>query len=173
MNSSERGRGGRGRKFGLHKENEWKGVNTAWYGWTGWGIGKSEIERVRDGRVVRRAAVGRAGLEEEVQSLQDGLSSSAGTSLAFEALGLGFQSEAGVTWFTPPQPPEGTRDDLANPSCCPPVLPTAPLPCSEGQVPATTHQTASVPEKCFSRSRSCAMCHCSPSPQSCHFTQWQ
>lgn len=47
--------------------------------------------------MVRRAAVGRAGLEEEVQSLQDGLSSSAGTSLAFEALGLGFQSEAGVT----------------------------------------------------------------------------
>lgn len=54
------------------------------------GIGTSEIEGVGDRRVVHRTAVGRGELEEDVQSLQDGLSSSAGTSLALETLGAWF-----------------------------------------------------------------------------------
>lgn len=50
------------------------------------GIVKSEMEGVGARRVVHRVTVGRGGWEEDVQSLQDALSSSAGTSLAFETL---------------------------------------------------------------------------------------
>lgn len=53
------------------------------------GTGKTEMEGVGDRRVVHRAAVGRGGLKEDLESLQDGLSSSTGTRL----LGLGFQSQ--------------------------------------------------------------------------------
>lgn len=51
------------------------------------------MEGVGDRRVVHRAAAGRGGLQEDAQPLQDGPSSSAGTSLTLKTLGLGFQSQ--------------------------------------------------------------------------------
>lgn len=90
------------------------------------------LNRVRDREILNREDVwqergpqgscGKSGMRRGSTVPADGLSSSSGTSLAFEALGLGFQSEAGATPFTPPQPPEGTREDLANPSCCRPAF---------------------------------------------------
>lgn len=92
------------------------------------GIGTSEIEGVGDRRVVHRTAVGRGELEEDVQSLQDGLSSSAGTSLALETLGAWFrESAAGVTQFDTSIASTGHSGGPCQALLLPSCLPTASL----------------------------------------------
>lgn len=54
------------------------------------GTGTAGTKGVGDRQVVHKAAAGRGGLGEDVQSLQDGLSSSTDTSLALETLGAWF-----------------------------------------------------------------------------------
>jgi len=127
---------------------------------------KSEMEEVHDSKVVHRLALGRGGLEEDVQSLQDGLSSNAGTSLALETPGAWFQeSAAGVTPFDTSTAFRGHSGGSYQPLLLPSHLPTTCLcPALTGKSswscePDTSNYSPNSSSSCGPAEKSCSWSH--------------